>query len=123
MTRYKNPLQRLINATRYSLDGLIHALKNEQSFQYEAIVFVILCVILLLIDLEIIHKFFMATMWLIVMAFELINSAVEKAFDLVDKSFRPEIKAGKDMLSGAVFIMISMNIILWLTEIINALVS
>ena len=54
---------------------------------------------------------------MIVMALELVNSAVEKAFDLIDKSFRPEIKAGKDMLSGAVFIMISMNIILWLIEI------
>ena len=117
MTRYKNPLQRLISATRYSLEGLFYALKNEQSFQYEAIVFVILCGTLLVIDLEISHKFFMAAMWLIVMALELVNSAVEKAFDLIDKSFRPEIKAGKDMLSGAVFIMISMNIILWLIEI------
>ena len=123
MTRYRNPLQRLIHATRYSIEGLLYALKNEQAFQYETIVFVILCVILLLINREITYKFFIAVMWLAVMALELINSTVEKAFDLIDEHLRPEIKAGKDMLSSAVFIMICLNIILWLTEIITALVS
>ncbi len=50
--------------------------------------------------------------WLIVMCLELINSSVEKAFDLIDKNFRDEIKAGKDMLSSAIFFAICFNIIL-----------
>ena len=51
--------------------------------------------------------------WCVVMCIELINSSVEKAFDLIDKNFRPEIKAGKDMLSAAVFIAVCFNIVLW----------
>lgn len=62
-------------------------------------------------------KLFFAGMWLIVMAFEMINSAVEKAFDMIDEKYRPEIKAGKDMLSAAVFLMVCFNIILWLVII------
>ena len=47
------------------------------------------------------------------MALELVNSAVERAFDLIDRGYRAEIKAGKDMLSAAVFLAIVFNVILW----------
>ena len=122
MKQYNNPLTRLIKGTRYSLEGIYYALKHEQSFQYEAIIFVALCIFLCLVELNLEHKIFLVIMWLIVMAFEIVNSAVEEAFDLIDENFRPKIKAGKDMLSGAVFLMISVNVMLWLAEIINALV-
>lgn len=110
---YRNPLKRLYNASVYSVSGLIHALKHEQAFRYEAVVFVAMCVILCLIPLEVWHKIFLAGMWIIVMALELVNSAAERAFDLIDENFRPEIKAGKDMLSAAIFIMVCFNVFLW----------
>ena len=47
------------------------------------------------------------------MALELVNSAVERAFDLIDKNYRAEIEAGKDMLSAAVFLVIVFNVLLW----------
>ena len=121
--RYRNPLKRLINASKYSLEGLYYALKNEQAFQYEFSVFVILILILSLTSLSFERKIFLLVLWLMVMAFELVNSAVEKSFDLIDKNFRAEIKSGKDMLSAAVFIMVGFNIFLWLTLIIEALIK
>ena len=111
---YRNPLQRLYNASIYSLNGLAYALKNEQAFRYEFIVFCVLCIILCFVPIDLMSCLFLAAMWLIVMALELVNSAAEKAFDLIDKNFRPEIKAGKDMLSAAIFIMICLNIFIWL---------
>lgn len=104
---------RLYHASRYSLSGLYHALKHEQAFRYEAIVFCVLCAVILIMRISVMRSLFLSGMWLIVMALELINSAAEKAFDLIDKNFRPEIKAGKDMLSAAIFIMICFNIFLW----------
>jgi diacylglycerol kinase len=47
------------------------------------------------------------------MALELINSAVERAFDLIDQEYNLHVKAGKDMLSAAVFLMICFNMLLW----------
>ena len=111
---YRNPLQRLYNASIYSLNGLAYALKNEQAFRYEFIVFCVLCIILCFVPIDLMSCLFLAAMWLIVMALELVNSAAEKAFDLIDKNFRPEIKAGKDMLSAAIFIMTCLNIFIWL---------
>ena len=112
--KYKNPFSRLFNASLYSLNGLYYALMNEQAFQYEAIVFVILCAVLFFASLNFEKKILLILSWLAVMCLELINTSVEKAFDLIDKNFRPEIKAGKDMLSAAVFLAVSFNIFLWL---------
>ena len=103
--QYSNIFARLINATRYSLAGLFYALKHEQAFRYEAVVFVI--IILFTRSLILIGA------WCVVMCLELVNSAVEKAFDLIDKNFRYEIKAAKDMLSCSVFIAVCFNIALW----------
>ena len=120
---YRNPLSRLINATIYSLQGLNFALRHEQAFRYEAIVFIMICVFLLVMPFTVMHKIFLAAIWVIVMAFELVNSAVENAFDLIDKNYRPEIKAGKDMLSAAVFLMIAVNVIAWATVLVSTYTS
>ena len=68
------------------------------------------------------YKLYLVLIWLIVMALELVNSSVEKAFDLIDENYRPEIKAGKDMLPSAVFIMVCFNIFSWTALILEAFI-
>ena len=120
---YRNPLQRLFSASKYSLQGLAYALKNEQAFRYEAVVFGVIVVLLWVMPLTLWQRLVLAAMWLVVMALELVNSAVEKAFDLITEDFSPTIKAGKDMLSASVFIMVCMNILCWFVVILNTYTS
>ncbi|MBQ3403508.1 MAG: diacylglycerol kinase [Synergistaceae bacterium] len=115
---YRNPFKRLYNASLYSVDGLIHAVRNEQAFRYEAVVFIVLCTALTISPLAVMRRLFLVGMWLLVMALELVNSSVERAFDLIDENFRPEIKAGKDMLSASIFIMVCFNVFLWAVMIL-----
>lgn len=116
--QYANVLVRLVNASRYSLDGLAHALKHEQAFRYEAIVLTVVCVMVVVMGFSAGWALALIGAWVVVMCLELVNSAVEKAFDLIDQNFRPEIKAGKDMLSASVFIGVCFNIVLWGVAII-----
>lgn len=111
--RYSNPFSRLLSASRYSLDGLLYALRNEQAFQYEAAVFAVICAVIPVLGVPATWNAMLIGGWVLVMCLELVNSSVEKAFDLIDTSIRPEIKAGKDMLSSAVFLAISFNVIMW----------
>ena len=113
--RYSNIFSRLWNASRYSLCGLTYALKHEQAFRYEAAVLLILFVVIVILNIPFKSSAVIITAWLFVMCIELINSSVEKAFDLIDEHYRPEIKAGKDMLSASVFIAIICNVIIWLS--------
>ena len=116
MRRYA-PWKRLYNATAYSLSGLFQAFRQEQAFEYETVVFFFLCALLLHLRPPLPHTLAVIGGWMAVMALELVNSAVERAFDLIDKNYRTEIKAGKDMLSAAVFLAIAFNILLWVTLI------
>lgn len=113
MPAYANIFSRLVNASKYSIQGIFHALRNEQAFQYEFAVFIILCAALFVFGINIFWSIVFLASWLSVMILELINSAVEKVFDMIDKNFSPEIKAGKDMLSSAVFLAVCFNIFLW----------
>lgn len=112
--RHNNPLARLVSATRYSLSGLYCAFKQEQAFEYEVIVLAAIVAVAMTARLPLLHAVVLVGAWLAVMAFELVNSAVERAFNLIDTCYRPEIKAGKDMLSAAVFLMILFNAALWI---------
>ncbi len=116
---YPNPAARIINASRYSIEGLRYALAHEQAFRYEAFTFLVICIALAFLDIPLVWCVMIAGEWMIVMCLELINSAVEKAFDLITEDRSPAVKAGKDMLSAAVFIAIGLNIILWVAAIIN----
>ena len=115
--KYTNIFSRMWNASSYSIQGLTYALRHEQAFQYEAAVFVFMCVVIAVFGLPM----YLSGAWLIVMCFELVNSAVEKAFDLITQEYSPLVKAGKDMLSASIFLMICVNIILWCVAIISYL--
>ncbi|MBQ7154155.1 MAG: diacylglycerol kinase [Synergistaceae bacterium] len=116
---YKNPLKRIISASVYSLQGLAYAVKNEQAFRYEAVVLVVIGILLWVMPLTLWQGLFLAGMWLIVMALELVNSAAEKAFDLITQDYHPLVKAGKDMLSASVFVMVSFNVMCWVIVIVS----
>jgi len=107
------PWKRLYNATVYSLSGLFQAFRQEQAFEYEAVAFFFLCALLLYLRPPLPRVLAVIGGWMVVMALELVNSAVERAFDLIDRNYRAEIKAGKDMLSAAVFLAIAFNVLLW----------
>ena len=119
--RYHTPWNRLYRATVYSLKGLSSALRQEQAFEYEAVVFCVICAVSLSVPVSPWERLALIGAWLVVMSLELINSAVERAFDLIDTGFRPEIGVGKDMLSASVFLMVSFNILLWLAMILRHL--
>lgn len=115
---YRNPIARIVSASRYSLQGLHYALTHEQSFQYEAVVLVIVCVVLVVLELPALWSVILAGAWVSVMCLELVNSAAEKAFDLITEDYHPLIKAGKDMLSASIFLAICFNVFAWVIAII-----
>lgn len=103
----------LLHATKYSLIGLRQAFRSEQSFRHELIILLILIALLWLQKKESIYWIMILSSWLFVMIIELINSAIEKVFDLITTGKNSVIKMGKDIASAASFLAIIMNIMLW----------
>ena len=104
----------LIDATRYSAQGLCRAWNEEQAFRHEAIVLGILFLALAITEKSPAMMLLTLGGWLLVMIIELINSAVENAFDLISREPNDRIRAGKDMASAAIFLAIVANVGLWI---------
>lgn len=110
--RLINP-SHLFGATRHSLAGLVHAFKAEQAFRHEVLVLGVLVLVLAFGGYSSATWLLVLGGWLLVMIVELLNSAIEEAFDLVSTDWHPRIKAGKDMASAAIFLALVLNVGLW----------
>lgn len=111
--RLINP-KHLLGATRNSLAGLAHAWKNEQAFRHEVLLVPLLAAILLLSGKSRGEWLLVLGGWTGVMAVELLNSAIEEAFDLISTEWNTHIKAGKDMASAAIFLILAFNVGIWM---------
>lgn len=105
---------RIKNACYYSISGLITVFKKEVAFRQELFMIVPLNFLLILLPFEISIKIILLLASFLILAIELLNSAIEEGLDLSSKEYSINIKHAKDMASAAVFIMIIAYFILWL---------
>ena len=100
----KRGIQRLINATRYSRDGLLEAWRNEDAFRQEVVLTVILAPFALWLPLPLVEKVLLLGVLLVVLIVELLNSAIEVAVDRDSFEINSLGKRAKDLGSAAVFL-------------------
>jgi diacylglycerol kinase (ATP) len=114
----------LADAARNSFSGLRAAWAEEIAFRQECFVLMgIVFGVFAVPNLTMGDKFLLIGAWLPVISMELLNTAVECAFDLVTKEFHPLIKKGKDTASAAIFVMICLNILLWVKYVITCVLA
>lgn len=111
--RIINP-HHLKNALLYSLAGLARAWKNEQAFRHEVLLCPLIALLLLVLRPGAGWTAAAVGGWFLVMAFELLNSAIEEAFNLISPDYNEHVKFGKDMASAAIFMALAANGMLWL---------
>jgi len=106
-------LDRLINATVYSLKGLKSAWRHEAAFRQE------LCALAIVIPLGLwlgennVEKALLISSVMVVMVTELLNSALEAVVDRIGTDYHPLARRAKDMGSAAVFISIVIAMVVW----------
>ena len=105
-------LRHLYGAFLYSLAGLKRGWR-EQAFRHEVLVLLVMPFILWLIRPGLVWSAALLAAWLLVMALELLNSAIEETLDLITKESNIHVKYGKDLASAAVFFAICANGLLW----------
>ena len=98
-----------------SINGLKITLK-QHSFIIEVVGGLILIPYLIIAELDNILKLIIIIIYFLLLAFELINTAIEKLSDKISKNFDSDIKKIKDISSASVFIIL----ILLITSLILA---
>jgi diacylglycerol kinase (ATP) len=98
----KTGLQRVINATRYSLEGLAAAARHEDAFRQELLLAAVLVPLGLWLGNDGAERALLAGSVLMVLVVELLNSAIEATVDRVSLEDHRLAKRAKDLGSAAV---------------------
>ena len=106
-------IKRLFKNLMYSLNGL-KIVSKENSFILELVLGIFLIPYILLSNIDFIYKIILSVLYFLLLAFEIMNTAVEKLCDRVTTDLDPEIKKIKDLSSAAVFIVLLILIITFL---------
>ncbi len=88
-----------------SVNGIKEALK-EHSFISEIIGGFFLIPYIYFSNIDHLFKIIILTIYFLLLAFELLNTAIEKLSDKISKDFDDEIKKIKDLSSASVFIIL-----------------
>ena len=110
-------MKRLFSATINSLRGLRYTIAHEAAVREEAIVFVLAVPLGFLLAPSAAWYVAMIGALLVVLAVELLNTAIEKLSDHVTPEHNARIGMIKDFGSAAVFCALCLALLVWLAAI------
>lgn len=100
----KRGLQRIMNAARYSVDGLVAAWQNEDAFRQEVILAAVMIPVAVLLRLPLVETVILIAVVVLVLIVELLNSGIEAAIDRDSYEINALGKRAKDIGSAAVML-------------------
>ncbi len=106
-------LKRVIKATGYSWQGFRAAWANESAFRQECIIGLMLLPLAFVIGQSMLQVAVLIAVLAFVLITELLNSAVEAVVDRVGHEYHDLAGQAKDMGSAAVFVSLSLVVIVW----------
>jgi len=107
-------VRRLLNAVRYSLQGLAAAFRHEEAFRLELLFAAVLVPAAFFVPVSGTGRALMIASVLLVLVIELINSALEAAVDRISLENHLLAKRAKDLGSAAVFLSLANAAAVWL---------
>lgn len=104
---------RVMKAALWSLQGLRAAWLHESSFRLEVYLFVVLAPLGWFLGESGVERVLLIGSMLLVMAVELLNSAIEAVIERYGGEFHELAGRAKDMGSAAVFVMMMNVLLVW----------
>lgn len=93
---------RFLNRCIWSWQGIVEIWWNEPSFRTWLLINFISAISATLMDLTGLERALILSLGILVLAMELMNSAIERAIDYISEDIHPLAKAAKDAASAAV---------------------
>ena len=106
-------IKRIIDATGYSMRGLVAAFKHESAFRQELALVVILAPVAIYMGQTNVERSILIGSLFLVLIVELLNSAIEAIVDRVGHEHHELSGQAKDIGSAAVFVSLANVVIVW----------
>lgn len=97
-------LKRFTKSFKHAIDGVIFLLTNEQNARVHLIATIIVGILAYVFEVTRLEAAILFISVILVFAIEIINTAVEKTFDLLHPDDHVTIRGVKDAMAGAVLI-------------------
>ncbi|MDG1736426.1 MAG: diacylglycerol kinase [Paracoccaceae bacterium] len=97
-------IMRWVNTTKWSIDGLAMAWKEEKSLRQWVFVNIVSWVAIVVLGFHAEQAALLIALGVLVVIVELLNSAIETCIDYVSTDRHPLAKKAKDIASAAVFV-------------------
>jgi|SRR5574344_580005 diacylglycerol kinase len=108
----RHGLKRFFKSFKYSFDGLVYAYKNEQSMLVHLLGTILAIIMGIVCQINLLEWGLIGIALGVVLAAELINTAIEATVDMITIEINPLAKIAKDCGSAATFILTVITIIL-----------
>jgi diacylglycerol kinase (ATP) len=106
-------LRRILDATRYSLEGIAAAARHEAAFRQELLLAAVLVPLGLWLGADGVERALLAGSVLMVLVVELLNSAIEAVVDRASPEHHELAKRAKDYGSAAVMVALAVTGLVW----------
>lgn len=107
------------------LDGISYVTKSEKNFKREIALGIIALILSYILKIDKIEFIIILTMICLVLTTEIINTAIERAVDLVTKEYHELARIAKDVSAGSVLVTsifaLIIGIIIFIPKIITLL--
>jgi len=100
----KFSLNRFFNSFAHAINGVIFLLKSEQNARVHATNAIIVAILAYIFEISATDMALLFIAVIMVFAIEIINTAIEKVFDVCHPDQHPVIRGAKDAMAGAVLI-------------------
>lgn len=104
---------RLVKATVYSMQGLREGIINETAVRQEILLALILTVLAFFVGETLVELLLLIGFPWLILAFELLNSAVEALVDRIGPEYNELSGRAKDLGSAAVFVLLCLTALVW----------
>jgi len=95
---------KLFKSFKYAFRGLKYALKNEQNFQIEILVGILVVILMFLFPTRALEKIALFIVIFAVLVIELINTIFERIVDILKPRVHPYAQLVKDIMAAAVLL-------------------
>ncbi|MGO4742470.1 diacylglycerol kinase [Serratia quinivorans] len=110
----KKGIKRLTSSIKNSLAGFVDAVLTEDAFRQLLIINAILLTVTFFLDITKMERVVLIASSFLLLAVELLNTAIESVVDRISLERHPLSKRAKDMGGAAQLVTVVMTITLWL---------
>jgi len=107
-------ITRIINAAKFSYDGLIACWQKEAAFRQLVMLHTVLIIVIFSLNFSKLEQALLVFISVFSLVVELLNSAIEACIDRISLDIHPLSKIAKDLGSAAQIVTLSMIFAIWL---------